>query len=58
MCKTSRRFMKNNTSFYEKQHVVLCKTSRCFVMNNVLMKELFGFLCNESRGVVYKSPTA
>ena len=50
--------MKNITSFYEKHHVVLCKTTRCFVINNVLMKELFGFLCNESRGVGYKSPTA
>ena len=50
--------MKNNTSFCVKQAVFLWKTSRCFVMNNVLMKELFGVLCNESRGVVYKSPTA
>ena len=28
--KTSRRFMKNNTSFYEEQHVVLWKTTRRF----------------------------
>ena len=28
--KTSRRFMKNNTSFYEEQHVVLRRTTRRF----------------------------
>ena len=31
--------MKNNTSFYEKQHVVLCKTTRRFVENNTSFLE-------------------
>ena len=32
--KTSRCFMKNEPSFYEKQHVVLSKTTRRFMENN------------------------
>ena len=32
--KTTRCLMKNITSFYEKQHVVLWKTTRRFVRNN------------------------
>ena len=31
--------MKNNTSFYEKQHVVLWKTTRRFVKNNTSFYE-------------------
>ena len=32
--KTTRRFMRNNTSFCEKQHVVLWKATRHFMKNN------------------------
>ena len=41
--KTTRRFVKNNTSFYEKQHVVLWETTRRFVRNNTsFLHKIFG----------------
>ena len=32
--KVTRRFLKNNTSFSSKQHVVFLKTTRRFPQNN------------------------
>ena len=37
--KTTRCFMKNDTSFYEKPHVVLWKTTRRFVKNHTSFYE-------------------
>ena len=37
--------MKNNTSFYEKQHVVLWKTTRHFMKNDTLFYEKQAVIC-------------
>ena len=34
--KVSRRFVENDTLFYEKRYVVLWKTIRCFMKNDTL----------------------
>ena len=37
--KVSRRFVENDTLFYEKRYVVLWKTIRCFMENDTLFYE-------------------